>query len=586
MRIIKNIIYKMMLCLVAVLMAFSAQASEITMTTYYPSINGEYSQFRLVPRTADLTGSCTAGSLYVNSSNSLQYCSDVAGVGTWGPIPGIWTQIGDNIYLTDYDVTTPSNVGVGTITPVYLLTLLDDSGIIAKGTFGSGATIPDSLSASGNSRLIWYPRKAAFRAGYSSGNSWDDANIGDYSAAMGANTVASGAYSVAAGGDSNTASGQYSNVIGGQTNIASGNYSAVTGGRSNNASDDYTTITGGQGNIAGTAYSTIIGGQDNSITAHIVAGTHSTVGGGIHNRIYNAGYSNINGGKDNYIAPNLEDGLTTADYSVIGGGLANNISNTHSVVSGGANNRADRNYSSVGGGSNNVAGIADGMVDIYLQPIPTSGDYSRISGGSGNITTGDYSTVSGGMTNSATGDYSTIGGGSSNTASGAYSVVSGGQNNVASGNYSTIIGGSDNIASGDYSWVGGRGIRLYGAQTFVWGYAENPISVSSVVRDAFIIAPGNISNNPWNPKVGIRDLSPSGVLEINANSTTDHFVYIKQIAPSPKDIFVIKNSGYIGVQKPDPTVATHAMQFGTANDAYLSTGGAWTNGSSRDAKKD
>ncbi|ACT94557.1 tail fiber domain-containing protein [Dyadobacter fermentans] len=49
------------------------------------------------------------------------------------------------------------------------------------------------------SRLIWYPKKAAFRAGIVGNGAWEDAQIGDFSAAFGTNTLASGANSAAFG---------------------------------------------------------------------------------------------------------------------------------------------------------------------------------------------------------------------------------------------------------------------------------------------------------------------------------------------------------------------------------------------------
>src|SRR5438034_1881309 len=39
--------------------------------------------------------------------------------------------------------------------------------------------------------ILWYPRRAAFRAGSVAGTQWDDANVGDYSVALGQNTIAS-----------------------------------------------------------------------------------------------------------------------------------------------------------------------------------------------------------------------------------------------------------------------------------------------------------------------------------------------------------------------------------------------------------
>jgi hypothetical protein len=96
-------------------------------------------------------------------------------------------------------------------------------GFVAGGTFGAG-----DLGATGaGTRLLWYPRKAALRAGAASGTQWNDASIGNYSIALGLDNIASGANGVAVGRDA-WATGANSVAIG--TNlIASGNYSVVLG---------------------------------------------------------------------------------------------------------------------------------------------------------------------------------------------------------------------------------------------------------------------------------------------------------------------------------------------------------------------
>ncbi len=77
-----------------------------------------------------------------------------------------WVEAGGNVYRLT------GKVGIGTASPEFALTLDGDGGILAKGTFGSG----DTLSTSGvGARLVWYPRKAAFRVGRVNGDQWDDA---------------------------------------------------------------------------------------------------------------------------------------------------------------------------------------------------------------------------------------------------------------------------------------------------------------------------------------------------------------------------------------------------------------------------
>jgi hypothetical protein len=85
-------------------------------------------------------------------------------------------------------------------------------GLLSLGKLGVGV-IPTSGPGE---RLMWYPNKAAFRAGStvgSPGTEWDDANVGFYSWAGGSQTRASGTFSFAMGSLS-TASGQASAAIG------------------------------------------------------------------------------------------------------------------------------------------------------------------------------------------------------------------------------------------------------------------------------------------------------------------------------------------------------------------------------------
>ena len=97
------------------------------------------------------------------------------------------------------------------------------SGFAVTGTILTG-TIP----ASGDGvRLMWYPAKAAFRAGRAASGGWDDASIGRYSSALGVSTTASGDAATALGSGT-TASGQESIAMGHST-TASGTYSAAWG---------------------------------------------------------------------------------------------------------------------------------------------------------------------------------------------------------------------------------------------------------------------------------------------------------------------------------------------------------------------
>lgn len=86
-------------------------------------------------------------------------------------------------------------------TPTARLRVHQDGALYLGGTYdgdGPGDNIP--LEGAGV-RLMWYPGKAAFRAGRIDGTQWDAANTGDYSVALGYNVRAQGDYATAIGKD-------------------------------------------------------------------------------------------------------------------------------------------------------------------------------------------------------------------------------------------------------------------------------------------------------------------------------------------------------------------------------------------------
>ncbi len=115
------------------------------------------------------------------------------------------------------------------------ITIEGTDGLVVSGTVGSGALAPTGAG----DRMIWNPRKGAFRAGNAAGDEWDDANLGLYSAAFGANPTASGTYSFAIG-IGNTASGVGS-FSAGLNALASGDKSTTFG---------YETVASGEGAVA------------------------------------------------------------------------------------------------------------------------------------------------------------------------------------------------------------------------------------------------------------------------------------------------------------------------------------------------
>jgi len=101
-----------------------------------------------------------------------------------------------------------------------VLQVYDDAGLVVGGSSGAGA-IP---AKGAGVRLMWYPGKAAFRAGQADGTEWDDANVGEGSVAFGRSNIVRGSNSLAIG---------FGNSVPGNGNsIATGNNSKASGGNS------------------------------------------------------------------------------------------------------------------------------------------------------------------------------------------------------------------------------------------------------------------------------------------------------------------------------------------------------------------
>ena len=161
------------------------------------------------------------------------------------------------------------NVGIGTTSPTARLHVTDSS-VVFSGV-GDLNNIPGNPPIQGaGRRMMWYADKAAFRAGYTLGNSWDKINTGNFSFATGFNTKARGDYSTAMGYFT-TANGGASNAMGYET-TASGLYSTsmgfntlASGGGASTAMGYETTASGfaatamGRNTIASGSFSTAMG---------------------------------------------------------------------------------------------------------------------------------------------------------------------------------------------------------------------------------------------------------------------------------------------------------------------------------------
>jgi autotransporter adhesin len=105
------------------------------------------------------------------------------------------------------------------------------NGFVADGDEGHGA----SIGALGpGTRVLWYPRKAAFRAGEAEQDQWDDVNTGKWSIALGLSLQATQDASIALGmftrsfGEASLAAGK-STFASGAHSFAMGNFVTASG---------------------------------------------------------------------------------------------------------------------------------------------------------------------------------------------------------------------------------------------------------------------------------------------------------------------------------------------------------------------
>lgn len=129
--------------------------------------------------------------VYNTATNGTDRIAVFPGYYYWNGIG--WTSL--TTYTLQQNINTNGKYisGDGTNTGI---SVFDNGTIVSSGEFGTGG----ALTAQGQgTRLIWYPKKAAFRAGSVNGDQWDDVNIGDKSVALGSGNTASGLNSFAAG---------------------------------------------------------------------------------------------------------------------------------------------------------------------------------------------------------------------------------------------------------------------------------------------------------------------------------------------------------------------------------------------------
>ena len=132
------------------------------------------------------------------------------------------TLISDSLSIMSTSLQAAYDGG-NTVSGTNAIDLALDNGLVVSGAHGTG-TIP---ATGAGTRMMFYPRKSAFRVGAVSGIEWDDFRVGSYSAAFGFDTRASLNFGMAYGDRSlSTGSGSFA---GGINALSSGTGSIAVG---------------------------------------------------------------------------------------------------------------------------------------------------------------------------------------------------------------------------------------------------------------------------------------------------------------------------------------------------------------------
>ncbi|MEW5896001.1 MAG: hypothetical protein AB1650_09655 [Candidatus Omnitrophota bacterium] len=571
----------MIICLLSLLFAapIAAQTKSITMRAFFPEPIGTYDRILLREVNIDpMTATdCDVGALYARTRlvlpeiQTIYACYDNDNYfpepGSWKIIRGVWSyqpRDGESVGTIDriYPTANSSNLRFN-ITPTsaltepeFRLTMDNDGGILSVGSLiadGQQYTqLPLSefpgITYGSGTRLLWYPAKSAFRAGHLSEtvpDYWNDAEIGNFSAAMGRNQRASADYAMILSGSGNIidALGTASTIAGGTDNQIrsvsadyTGAYGIIGGGQANiimgsdNRDAKFSFIGGGQANEVRSRWGVVIGGKSNKKLGNIYYADYSVIGGGENNMIGNSAapteednHPNIVvGGKDNVV-----DIRNNQASGSIGGGMYNKVlvaplypatRFSHSLILGGGSfattdgNTIDGDSNIIAGGENNAIGNSGDTFDHHSSFIGGGKDNvveayeSCLFGGEGGIIDGDTSgsgVIIGGKNNRLNITTSSltppfIGGGEGNMASFRASIcggnnnqcdmnngfIGGGQNNGC-----WVMGGSGNAgASGNVGVSGGK--NMQGGAQYLWGHSDAPFSIVPAVN-AFIIYDNN-----------------------------------------------------------------------------------------------
>ena len=330
--------------------------------------------------------------------------------------------------------------------------------------------------------------------------------------------------------------------------------------------------------------STLFGGVP--ATANVIGGSSANgVAAGVRGATIAGGGLPLGDSDPDYLseAPNR----VTDDFGVVGGGWGNvagdNDPNLFSglgaTVAGGIVNSATANSSTVSGGSGNFA-TGLGATIAGGQNLQASGEGSSMGGGVQNIAAGRQSTIGGGSFQTASGINATIAGGLEHIASATVATIGGGRAHVASGYSSTVAGGLQNVAGGWFANVGGGTLNTASGQ-----YSSVPGGEANCAGGDFSWSGGRQAKSRRGTDADDVNCAASAG-DFNGDEGT--FVWADSQAADFQSTgpnqFLVRAAGgvYLGTTS---TVSIPAGRFlNTSTGGFLTTGGTWTNASSRALK--
>jgi|GEM_PF-1282160 len=483
----------------------------------------------------------TANGLLVFDTDSSAYMFWTGTVWkTVGSDDDNWIKNGHHIYNAN-----TGNVGIGTSTPSARLHVADSAviftGAATEPVLLPGLTIP---MENAGTRMLWYPQKAAFRAGYVNGTNWNKGNIGLFSFAVGYNTMAAADHSFAAGKDNYTFG--VSSFALGENNIANGVYSAALGYA--NSANGLAAQALGWGNQAPGNYSVAAGGGNQASGENSIALGANNVSSGLAS--VSSGYNSTASGNYSFAGGNSSEATGQYAFSFGDNNGANNnytvafgnncISASMYGFTGGFSNTNNASTAFVFGNSNSSSFPANNAL-VFGSACSVSQAYG-VAIGNNNQSQGQYAVAIGRNVRalsensfafglgSVTNGQNSFAVGNSNNTYGLNSFAMGESNRVDG--ESAFVGGVQNQALGNYSFATGNGNVVFGAGAFVTGmyndlnsYFDNASSPAPTDR-IFQLANGSSSFSRSNAVTVLRNghsgfgtTTPLAAIHIDNNET-------------------------------------------------------------------